>query len=454
MKKSIIIVLLCMSAAFTASAQKVIDGVIAVVGNEPILRSDVEVQLHQLKDLNKEDVEKARCFILDQLMQKKLLLTKAKLDSLKVTDEQVEGELDRRIQYFVSQFGSEEKFESFYNKSIPEFKNEFRDAVKEQLLTEQMQNKVVGNVDVTPSDVRKFYKSLPEDSLPYYNTEMELEQIVIYPKVSKEEKKKAYDELNTIRQEILNGSKFSIKAIAYSEDPGSAVKGGDLGWQRASNYVPEFSAVAMSLKKDSISDVFETKYGYHIIQMIERKGDMIHVRHILIKPKVSEVDRGKAKAKLDSIRHLIVTDSLGFTAAAYKFSEDEETKNRGGAMVDPKTNASRIPVDELDANIFFAIDKLSIGEVSAPVAYTTMPEGKEAFRIIRLKSKTPPHKANLDDDYPKIKQMALEYEKADVLDKWMTTNIPKIYAHINDDYANCEMLEKWKEAKGVSFSKQ
>jgi peptidyl-prolyl cis-trans isomerase SurA len=252
----------------------------------------------------------------------------------------------------------------------------------------------------------------------------------------------------------LKGAKFSTKAIVYSEDPGSAIKGGDLGWQRVTAYVPEFGAAALALKKDSISGVIETKFGYHIIQMIERKGDMVHVRHILRIPKVGAEDKSIAKMKLDSIRTVITTDTMSFNSAAYKFSDDEETRNRGGMMVDPKTTSARIQVDELDANVFFIVDALKPGEVSQPVYYTT-PDGKEAYRILYLKSKTPPHKANMNDDYPKIKELALQEKKGRVIGKWIEKQIPQTYARINYDMMpDCDMLAKWKNARVVNLTTQ
>jgi peptidyl-prolyl cis-trans isomerase SurA len=451
MKKLSILTLALLSFASLVRGQKMVDGVVAVVGSEPIMYSEIEVQLKQVKDLKPDEEQKARCYILDQIMSKKLMLTRAKTDSLKVTDQQVEDELDRRIQYFVSQFGSEAKFEAYYNKTIPQFKAEFRDAVKEQLLTDQQQNKIIGDLDVTPEEIKKFYSSIPEDSLPYYNTEMEIGQIVVYPKVTKDEKQREYQMIKGIREDIINGDKFSTKAIAYSEDPGSAVKGGDLGWQRTTAYVPEFAAAALAVKRDSISPIIETKYGYHIIQMIERKGDLVHVRHILRIPKVGSEDRRLAKMKLDSIHTLITQDTMSFANAAYKFSEDEETRNRGGLMVDSKTNSARIPVDELDANVFFIVDKLKPGEVSDPVAFTDA-AGKEGYRILYLKSKTPPHKANMDDDYPKIKDMALQDKKINVLQSWIVKQIPQTYARINYNLVPaCPVLDKWKKARAVNL---
>ncbi|MGZ5302881.1 MAG: peptidylprolyl isomerase, partial [Bacteroidia bacterium] len=293
-----------------------------------------------------------------------------------------------------------------------------------------------------------FYDKIPSDSLPYYSTEMEIGQIVIFPKVSKTERQKTIELLRQARKEILKGSSFSTKAIIMSEDKGSAINGGDLGWQRADMYVPEFAAAALSLKKDSISDVIETKYGFHILQLLGRKGDLIHVRHILKKPQVTEEAYVETKKLMDSIRTAIVTDSVTFEAAAYTFSKDEETKNRGGIITDPKNNASRIPVEELDQNMFFTVDKLKVGEISQPMAFKTA-DGSDAFRILYLKSKTLPHKANLNDDYPKLKLIVTEYKKAVKLDNWIKKTIPTMYVHIEDEFKSCPTLKHWE--KGQQF---
>lgn len=437
-----ILVLMCIFIS-GVNAQRNIDEVVAVVGDEVLLRSEIEAQLAQMKDIKGEEGMKAKCFILEQLLQRKLLLSRAKADSLKVSNEQIEGELERRIAFFTSQMGGNtQKLEEYYNKSIVEIKNEFRPAIKEQLLTEQMQGKIGSGVEITPADVEKYFKDIPTDSLPYYNTEIEVGQIVYFPKITKEERRHAMEKIQRIREDIVGGAKFSTKAIVYSQDNGSAIKGGDLGMQRADIYVPEFAAVAMKLKKDSISGIVETKFGFHIIQMIERRGEMVHVRHILIKPTLTEEARESGKKFLDSLRTSIQKDTITFQQAAYKFSEDEDTRNRGGMLVDMKTNSSKIPVDEMDAATFFAVDKLKVGEISDPVYFKT-PDGREAFRILLLKSKTLPHKANLKDDYPKIKQIAQEAKKIEKMQQWYKKFISQTYVRINDKYTGCDNLSLW-----------
>jgi len=424
----------------------VLDEVAAVVGDDVILMSDVESQLVQYKDISSTKTSVARCLVIDQLMQKKLLLNRAKADSLKINDEQVEGELNRRMEFFTQQYGSEDAIEKYYHKTIREIKDGFRDEVKNQLLEEQEQSKIVTDVNPTPEEIKKFYRSIPTDSLPYYNTEYEIGQILMFPHPTKQDNDEVINKLMQIRADVLSGkASFGTEAILYSADDASAIKQGDLGMQRADNYVPEFSAAALALRKDSISMPVKTKYGYHIIQMIERKGDMIHVRHILIRQTISIKSIDSTKKFLDSIRSVVMAgkkDSL-FSAFAYKYSEDEETKNRGGLMVDMKTNSSHIPVDELDAVTFDAIDRLKIGEISRPIYYKSKLDGKEGYRLVYLKSKNAPHKANLADDYPKIKQMAQDDKKAKALNTWIKKYVPITYIRISDSYKGCKNLEKW-----------
>ncbi|MCX6352280.1 MAG: peptidylprolyl isomerase [Bacteroidetes bacterium] len=449
MRQLLTILLFTLISTATFAQTKVIDEVVANIGDEIILRSEVEVQLMQMRDVKEADIPTARCFILDQLMQRKLMLVRAKADSLKVSEDQVTNELERRIQYMIAnpQIGSAEKLEEYFGKSIIQIKNEFRKTIKEQILIEQMQAKATSNADLTPNEIRTYFKTIPPDSLPLYNTEVELSQLVIFPKPTKEAKLAAIQKLKDIREEVQKGANFGTKAVVYSQDNGSAIKRGDLGMTAASQFVPEFSAAALKLKKDSMSGIVESKFGYHLIQMIERKGDMIHTRHILLKAEVTEDDNKLVKARLDSFRQLILDKKATLQTLSQQFSEDEESKNRGGMMVDPKTNASKVPLDELDAATFYAIDKLKPGEFSDPAPYTSM-DGREGFRLVFLKSKTPQHKANLTDDYPKIKLMALEANKNAKLQAWYDKYIPITYIKVNPPLKSCESMAKWTAKNG------
>ena len=424
-----------------------IDEIVAIVGDEVILRSDLEGQLNQMKAASNSG--ELKCQLLDQIIQKKILLARAKADSLKVNDEQVESELNRRVEYFAMQIGSTEKLEAYYNKSILEIKSEFRKTVKDQILAEQMQSKILGSVEVTPQYVKEFFKSIPTDSLPVYGTEVELAQIVCFPKYSKEEKQVAIDKLKKIRQDIVNGASFETKAVVYSQDNGSAIKRGDLGLMRADAFVPEFAAATLKLKKDSLSGIVETKFGFHLIKLLERKGELVHAQHILIKPEIGEASRAKTKHVLDSLKDKIENDTLRFEVAALLYSDDADTKNRGGNIVDTRDNSSHIAIEDLDGATFESIDKLIPGKVSDPIPYKSQ-DSRDGFRLIKLKSKTIPHKANMIDDYPKVKQMALEKKKADKLQEWFNKYLPLTYLKVDDSFKDCSQLAKYKAVKTKS----
>ncbi|MDZ4839772.1 MAG: peptidylprolyl isomerase [Bacteroidota bacterium] len=445
----IVLVFVGLCLGFSGLAQPVVaDRTIAVVGSEYILESEIEIQYNQLREKASAQFtdKQLHCLLLDQLLQRKMLLYRAKaVDSIKVTEAQIQLDLDRKMAFFIQQFGSESELERFYGKSIRAIKDELYESVKDQMLIEQMQSKISGTIVVAPSDVRSYYKSLSSDSLPYYNTELEIAQIVIFPKLGIEQKREARRKLEIIREDIKNGSKFEIEAIAYSMDLGTAKKGGYMEMQKAENFVPEFAAAALSLYKGS-DTIVETRFGFHLLLLISRKGDMVETRHILIKPEISESSKTIAFNKLDSVKHLIDIDSISFEQAAYKFSEDQETKNRGGFLIDQKTNSSRIPVDELNVDDFFVVDKLSPGDISAPNNFVSV-EQNEGYRIVYLKSKIAPHKANLDEDYPKLKLLAEERKKVELMDNWFTKYLKETYLSIDASYNDCSNLNKWNKAK-------
>lgn len=435
-------ILLIQTLGLDAQPQKqVVDQIVAVVGNEVILQSDIERELTGYKIMSeKKDV--ARCELLKNAIHQKLMLTKAQEDSIEVKSDQVETELNRRIQVFVQQIGSERALEAYYNKSIPEIKDEMREPVRELLLVQQMQNKILGKISVTPAEVKKYYKSIPEDSLPVYNTEVEVAQIVRYPIPTDAEKKAAKDRLLELRKKIKEGAKFENLAILYSEDEASATKGGDLGMQNKDDFVPRFAAAALKLRPDSISPIVETEFGYHLIKMVERRGDNIHVKHILIKPKLTANARMNTINFLDSLKNVIQNkeDTLTFKEAAYKYSQDEGTKNNGGLIVDGETGASKVEVDKLDASLFFVIDTLDIGEISPPFSFVTA-NGRDAYRMIYLMNKVKPHTANLDQDYPKIKRLALTEKKIKKLDDWQEDYAKKTYIRVVPDFSDCSQLQ-------------
>lgn len=426
--------------------EKVIDRVIAVVGTSPILQSELEAQYQQMVSAQETVDENSHCKILEELLYQKLLLSEAQRDSLNVTEAQIEQELDKRINYYVHQFGSEERFVAFYGKSVEDFKIDLKDNVRDLLLAQQMQSKVTGDISVTPNDVRTYYKNIPADSVPFINSEVEVGQIVKKPVTTPEAKKEAKAKIEDIRQRIMKGeSPFASMAALYSEDPGSASKGGLYEHIQRGQFVPEWDAWAFKLKPNEISEVFETVYGYFIIQLIERRGDEVDARSLLITPKVDATDLLKAKQSLDTIYTKLLTDTISFSEAAAKYSDDEESKNSGGLIVNPMTGATRFQMDELgqmDQTVAFAIDKLKVGEFTKPMPMTSH-DGKQAYRIVYLKTRTSPHRANLTDDYQKMQAAALAKKQEDVIQSWIKKKSVNTFVHIADDYKNCTFNNKW-----------
>lgn len=429
--------------ACTVSAQpKVADKVIAVVDNNAILQSDIDLQLIQMASQGTASVpHDAHCLLLNQMMIQKLMIAQANKDSLEVSSEEVETELDKRIAYFIQQVGSKEKFEEYYKKSVVKFKSEFRDPVRDQLLAQKMQQKILADNKVSPIEVREYFATIPADSLPLIGTEIECGQIVMLPKVTPEMKRAAKEKLMGIRKKIEDGATFENQAILYSDDQGTASQGGDLGSFGRGEMVPEFEAAVFKLKDGEISDIIETKYGYHIIKLINRLGDKAHAKHILISVKTTKDGLAVAQRRLDSVRTLIVKDSISFKTAADKFSDDDETKGNGGMFVNPQTGGSLMESSQLDPDMFFILDSMHLGAISKPMNFKTR-EGKDAVRILFLKNKTSPHRANLKDDYAKIQAAALSDKQETTLHNWIKNHIDRNYIMIDPEYKNCEAVKE------------
>ena len=444
-RRLILALVISCTMVLTANAQKnVIDEVVAVVGSHMIMLSDIEQQSMQLKAQgNTAGGEGLRCQIIESMLFQKLLLNQAEFDSIKITDEEVEGTLDSKMRYYVQQFGSREKLEEFYKKSVDDIKIEFREPVREQLLEEQMQQKITADIKVTPSEVKTYFNNLPADSIPIIATEYEIGEIVKDPPLSPEELNAAKEKISALRQRIVKGEKFATLAILYSEDPGSAPKGGELGLFGRGDMYAEFEAAAFSLKKGEVSDVIKTKAGFHILQLIERRGEYVNVRHILIIPKTSATDVMSAKLKLDSIADLIRKDSIKFERAAIKFSDNPNRIN-GGLLINPASGNTRFQANQLEREVFFVIDKMKVGDISKPVPMTNE-EGKEAYRLLYLKVRTEPHRASLKEDYSQIQEWALTKKRAETIDKWIGKKLKSSYVHVNDNYKSCKFTHKWFE---------
>ena len=422
----------------------IIDQVVAVVGKNIVLESDIENQYlnYRMQGGIKGGSKDIRCQILEEQLFQKLMVTQAEVDSIEVNEIQVEGELERRLQMFISQFGSQEKMEAYYGKTIPEIKSELHDIIKEQMIAQQVQQGIVANVTVTPSEIRSYYRSIPSDSIPQITTEYQIAQIVKKPPVSIEEKIRVKEHLLDLRSRILKGESFSTMAILYSEDPGSAKKGGELGFYGRGQLYPEFEAIAFKLNEGEISNIVDTEAGYHIIQLIERKGDFINVRHILLIPKVSPGDLLKARNELDSIAILIRADSISFDEGVKSFSE-AKNKNSGGLIVNAYTGSTTFEAEQLDPQISFVIEKMEVGEISNPVPLKTE-EKEDAYQIVLLMKKTQPHKANLKQDYSKIMTWTEGKKKQKVIDEWINDKAKETYVKIIEQYKSCSFQHDWK----------
>ena len=423
---------------FSQEAQ-IIDRIEATVGSEILLLSEIKELEQQYKN---QRIPVDRCQIYEQSLINKLFLHVAKIDSVEVQDAELEGQLDQRLRYFVKQIGSVEALEEYYGKSIVEIKNELRPDLKHQLMVRNLEYKIHENISVTPEDIKTYFDNIPQDSLPLINAEVEVAHLAILPKVKPEEEKRVKETLKDYIEQVKKGEReFSTLAILYSEDPGSATKGGELGMVSKGMMVPEFDAVALSLRNNEISDVFKSDFGYHVIQMIERRGERYNARHILLKPKIDNEALVKAEQKLDSLKKVIESGKLSFEDAVKLYSDDKDTKLGGGVLINAQTGGATFSMNEIDPKVFVAIDNLEVGEVSDPVSYQT-PQ-KEGLRLVKLLSRKEPHKANLTDDYQIIQNVATEQFKQEVTRKWITKRVKETYVDILDDYQSCSFEYNW-----------
>ncbi len=449
MKRFIYLITIFITSATIIYAQNndslIVDQVVARVGDRIILQSDIEAQYSQVVSHGNAGQD-LKCQILEELLFQKLLLNQADIDSVYVTDDEIDAELNARLQIFIDQMGGITKMENYFHKSIYEIKEDLKKVLEDQIRAQRMQQQLTKDIKITPSEVRDYYDQLPKDSLPIVDATIEVKQIVIKPKITKEQEQQIIDRLNQMRQEILSGEKrFEVLAIMYSDDPGSATKGGELGFMSRAELVPEFAAAAFALKPGEVSKVVKTKYGYHIIQLIERKGERVNVRHILIIPKPTPAEIAAAQKRADSIYNLIVNDSLSFEEAAMKFSDDEDTKNSGGLLVNPRTGEPKFTLNELPPNIRFDVKDMQAGEISKPIR-TIDNTGQTVFKIYKIKNRTEAHVANIDQDYQMIMDMALQHKKQKFLDEWTREQLKKTYVHIDPMYLNCKFRNKaWKQ---------
>jgi len=442
-----LILIICF--AFTsvqAFAQpKMIDEIVAVVGDNYILRTDIEKEFETLREQMGADQvhDSMRIDILDQLISKKLLLYQAQLDSIVIPDEQVNAQMDQKMAYILGHFGGDEKkLEQYLKMTIPEFKAKTKPKLREQILIQQMESQIINQVKVTPSEVRKYFNKIPKDSLPPVPSEVEVAQIVKRPQVSEFAKKYAKIQAEELRQRLLEGDDFCRLADLYSNDPGSSGKCGELGFFQRGKMVPEFEAAAFRMKEDSISGVVESQFGFHILQVLDRRGESLNVRHILIQPKLVQTDIQNAYNILDSLRTAIFEGKASFEEVAKEYSDEENTAARGGLLADYRNGNSKIPVGQLDKQVYLAIKDLKVGEMTDPQAVMTEDQ-KQVYVIYKLISETQPHMPSLATDYLRIQEAALNEKKGRALETWVEKSKEKYYIHINQRFAEEPELQHW-----------
>ena len=433
-----------LASSFAAPAQtRLIDEVVASVGDDAILSSDIEYQYGQAMIEGVSYGGDMKCHIFEQLLIQKMMLNQAKIDSVEVKDSEVAQQVDARINYFVQQVGGQDKLEEYFGKPIQQIRRDQMETVRTQMITQRMQQNITKDVKVTPADIRNFYNGMSEDSIPFVPAQYEIQQILVYPEIEQKEIDRIKNRLRDFQKQVAEGRDFATLAVLYSEDPGSASRGGDLGWYSKSGFVPEFSAVAFNMKeKGKVSKIVETEFGYHIIQFIDRKGDRINCRHILLKPKVTPESRKKATAFLDTVVKYIDENKLTFEEAAMRFSMDKDTRSNGGTMVNPEDGTIKFQLGQIPAEIAKAIQGLREGEASQPFSMMDDRKGKETMRIVRLVKKYPPHKANINDDYDMLKTMVENQKRKQMLDEWIINKQKELYVVITPDWQGCDFQYK------------
>ncbi|AMR34411.1 peptidylprolyl isomerase [Mucilaginibacter sp. PAMC 26640] len=426
---------------------RTIDKIAAVVGASVILQSDIELQYAQYLVSGQQPNADFKCVLLQNQLTQKLLAQQAVIDSVQVKDEDVDADVERRMRSFIARAGGQEKLEQFLGRSVIQYKDEIRPDIKESMIAQRMRSKITEKVNTSPQDVKKYFDQMPKDSLPTFNKEVEVGEIVFNPKLTKDEKQYYKDKSEELRARVKKGEDFGALARLYSQDPGSAPDGGDLGFNDRQGFVKEFSAQAFKLKAGDISPVFESDFGFHFLQVIERRGEQVHTRHILIVPVTTQESLDRAKVSADSLYTVMKTNKLiDFSSAASLFSDDKETKYNGGMMLNAEnvqTRSTYIPTDKLDPQIALVVDTLKVGSFSKPTLFTDAQSGKKSYKILYLKSVTDAHKANMEQDFAKLKEMANDDKLNRTVSQWFDKRRRETFIKIDAEYQVCPVLQKW-----------
>jgi len=430
----------------SSNSQTLVESVAAIVGNEVVYLSDIENTVSDLRRSgNRTPADDLRCRIFQELLVQKLFVDQARIDSIEVTDDMVEGDLNMRMNDAIRQAGSEKALEEYFKKSMVEIKRDIRKALVEQQIVSEVQGTISENISITPSDLKKFVGTFPKDSLPLVPAKVQISILQLDPPENEENKAEARQKLLNIRSEILAGKSFNVLAVLNSEDPGTAANGGEVGFKLRGELEKEYADAAWSLTKNTVSKIVESKYGFHIIQLIERKGELANTRHILVRPKVKPEEAQRAIAKLDSLSRLIRKDSLKFEEAALKFSSHKDSRINGGKFVstNPSERTNWFTLEELSRDMYVQLRDLKVGEISGPFR-TTDDYGNVVFRVVRLDNEMPAHRANLKDDYQFMYNAAMNYERTKSYDKWIEKKIETTYIKISEEFRSCEFLsEGW-----------
>lgn len=426
---------------------QVIDRVVATVGGELLLLSELQEQLSLLASQQGTAITpEIRCDVLEQLLTGKLLVNQAQLDSIEVSEVEVESSLDARLDRILGLMnGDLRQFEEYYGQTVSEVRAQFRDDLRDQMLSERMRAQIVAEAQMTPSEVKAFFESIPADSLPYFNSEVEYRELVYEPKVNATQREIALTKITALRDRIVDGgADFAEIARKNSDDPGSGRAGGELGWAPRGTFVPAFEAAAYRLDIDEVSDVVESPFGFHVIQLLERRGNRVRTRHILIKPEIVRADLELAEGVLDSMRTLIVSDSLLFREAVARVGSDKtQSFTNGGRVTNPADGSTIFEIGDLDPVAFFAIDTLDVGAVTAPVRFED-PSGAVTYKLFQLDSRTTPHKASLRRDYNRIRTAAVESKKAEILSDWVASTIGATFVKLDPSLArDCNLEDRW-----------
>lgn len=443
--KPLLLLISCVLCGLTSQAQgdmQLIDKIVAIIGDEIVLYSDLQAAEMELTKGQGKLTPEQQCMLIEDQAYQKLLLHHAKLDSVTVSDEEVNAQVERRLSYFMNMFGSAEQFEAYYGKSVAQMKEEYFDLIKDQLLVQKQQGEITRNVKTTPADVLRFYQSLPADSLPLIGEQVSYSKIVVDPVIRETARQRIINFLDSIRQDIVAGrTSMTLQAARHSEDPGSRYKGGCYPLQSRGVFVPPYEAAVFNTPEGEYSPVFETEYGYHFVKVVEKRGDYYEACHILMSPKVSVTDFDAARIKADSLHKEIIAGRLKFSEGAIRFSTDKDTRNQEGRVTNPRSGF-RFDVAELPAELNLILRGMEPGAVSDPVLNTD-PDGKQSYVVYRLDNRLPAHRANLEQDYEIFQSQAEAREKQSETDKWVKSKLQWTYVSFSEEYHNCAFNFEW-----------